>query len=272
MKKVISLMLAVVMTLMVLSLASCGKKTGLEAIKEAGKLVVYTEGGFAPYEFYKNATDLVGVDIEIAQAIADKIGVELEVVDVNFDTICGAVQSGKADIGLAGMTIRDDRKEQVDFSIPYSSTEQYVIVKEGDDSVKFAEDLKGKNIGVQEGTTSDFLVEELVNNGIAAGAKMTPYKTPAQAAAVLGSKEDVVITDKLTAQIIVENNSGLKAFPLVKADGSAAAEVEEYGAAVGKGNEDLLALINEVLQEMLSSGKMDELVQKYSALATEVGA
>lgn len=271
MKKVISLILAALMLTMVLTMASCGKKTGLDAIKESGKLMVYTEAGFAPYEFYYN-NEIVGVDIEIMKAVADKIGVTLEVTDVAFDSICGAIQSGKADAGAAGMTINAERQEQVDFSIPYSSTEQYVVVKEGDDSIKIVDDLNGKRIGVQEGTTSDFLIEDLIADKTLEGTVLTPYKTPAQVAAVIGSKEDALVTDKLTAQIIVENNKGLKAIALVKADGSPASEVEEYGIAVTKGNAELLAIVNEVLEDMLKSGKLDELIAKYSALATEVGA
>ena len=269
MKKIISLVL--VAAALVLCLASCGAsyKTA-DQIKSEGKLVVFTEAGFAPYEFVSD-NKIVGVDIAIMQAVADKLGVELVVTDVAFDTICAAVKSGKADVGAAGITIRDDRKESVDFSIPYSSTEQYVVVDKTNYIIKTLEDLKGKKIGVQQGTTSDFLVEDLISNGTLEGSYLTPYDAPAVAAASIG-KIDAVVTDKLTAQIIESTNSNLKAFKLVKADGSDVAEVEEYGIAVSKGNESLLKVINETLEELLANGSIDKWVQEYTELANKIGA
>lgn len=262
MKKALSIMLAALMLVSCFALASCGK--------DSKTLTVYTEAGFAPYEFYYNNA-VVGVDIEIAKLVAEKMGATLKVEDVNFDTICGAVKSGKADLGIAGITIRDDRAEEVDFSIPYSSTEQYIIVAINDTTTKTVGDVKGKRVGVQEGTTSDFLIDELIKSGTLEGSTIIPYKAPAAAAATIGSKVDVVITDKLTAQLIVENNSGLVTFPFVNSDGSPAAEVEEYGVAIPKGNTELKKIVDEVITELLSSGKMDQLVAEYTEKAKEVG-
>ena len=145
MKKILSLVLAVVMLASALTLVSCGGKND-------NQLLVYTEAGFAPYEFIYNG-EIVGVDIAIMQAVADELGKELVITDVAFDTICTSVQNGKADAGAAGITIRPDRAESVDFSIPYSSTEQYVIVPVADETIKILDDLKGKKIGIQNGTT-----------------------------------------------------------------------------------------------------------------------
>ena len=206
MKKALSLILTALMLVSLFAFTGCSSKKSIEDIKKAGKLVVYTEAGFAPYEFIYN-NEIVGVDIEIMKAVAAKIGVELEINDVNFDTICTSVKSGKADVGAAGITINDTRKKTVDFSNPYSSTEQYIVVAAGNDTIKNISDLKGKNIGVQEGTTSDLLIEKLINDGTLAGSTLTPYKAPAVAAASIG-KIDAVVTDKLTAQIIEANNSG----------------------------------------------------------------
>ena len=270
MKKILSLTLAAILLFSMLTMFGCGKATGLDAIKKAGKLTVYTEAGFAPYEFVYN-NDIVGVDIEIMKAVADKIGVELDVQDTNFDSIIGGVQSGKVNAGAAGITITAERLESVDFSQPYTQTEQYVIVPVDNDTIKFVEDLAGKNVGVQNGTTSDLLVEELISNGKMAGATLTPYNTPAMAAAAIG-KIDAVVTDKLTAEIIINNNEGLKAFSLTNSDGSPVAEIEKYGICVAKGNEDLLAVINEVLDELIAAGKISAWEQEYSAKATEVGA
>jgi polar amino acid transport system substrate-binding protein len=205
------------------------------------------------------------------KAVAAKLGVEMVVTDVAFDTIVSGVQAGKANCGAAGMTINDERKESVDFSIPYSSTEQYLIVPAADETLKTVEDLKGKSIGVQEGTTSDFLVSDLIADKTLDGATLTPYKTPAAAAAVVGTKVDAVVTDKLTAQIIVEGSNGAyKTFPCVKADGSPVAEVEEYGVAVAKGNETLLAVINEVLTGLINEGKIAEWEAYYNDLAATI--
>lgn len=269
MKKVLSLILAAIM--LTVLLAGCGAKSGLDAIKSSGKLTVYTEAGFAPYEFYYN-NEIVGVDMEIMKAVAAKLGVEMVVTDVAFDTIVSGVQAGKANCGAAGMTINDERKESVDFSIPYSSTEQYLIVPSDNETLKTVEDLKGKTIGVQQGTTSDFLVSDLIANKTLEGASLTPFPTPAGAAAVVGTKVDAVVTDKLTAEIIVSNNAGLKTFALVKADGTVAQEVEEYGICIAKGNEDLLAVVNEVIEGLLKDGSIEKWVTEYSAKATEVGA
>ena len=270
MKKILSLTLAAILMFSMLTMFGCGKATGLDAIKKAGKLTIYTEAGFAPYEFVYN-NEIVGVDIEIMKAVADKIGVALDVQDTNFDAIIGGVQSGKVNAGAAGITITAERLESVDFSQPYTQTEQYVILPADNTTIKFVGDLAGKNVGVQQGTTSDLMVEELIANGKMAGATLTPYNTPALAASAIG-KIDAVVTDKLTAEIIINNNSGLQAFPLTNSDGSPVAEIEKYGICVAKGNDELLAIINEVLDELIAAGKISQWEQEYSAKATEIGA
>ena len=265
MKKILALMLATLMLAVVLT--ACGTSfKNVDQIKKEGKLIVYTEAGFAPYEFMYN-NKIVGVDVKIMEAVAEKLGVELVVEDVAFDTICTSVKSGKADVGAAGITINDERKEEVDFSIPYTSTTQYVVVKIDNTSISTLEDLVGKSIGVQQGTTSDIMIDKLIKEGTLGDATLTGYAAPAVAAASLG-KIDAVVTDMLTAETIVANNPGLyKTFKLVKADGSPAAEEEFYGIAVGKGNTTLLAVINEVLEELKQSGKIKEWELEYSELA-----
>ena len=270
MKKFLSLALAALMLIGAMGLTACGAKyKTVDDIKEAGKLTIYTEAGFAPYEFiYEN--EIVGVDMEIMKAVADKLGVELVIEDVLFDTITTSVGNGKADAGAAGITITAERAEEVDFSTPYTSTEQYVIVKADNTDITTVETLKGKKIGVQQGTTSDFMVEGLITDGTLEGATLTPYDAPAIAAASLG-KIDAVVTDKLTAQIIVDGSNGAyKAFAFVKADGTPAAEVEEYGIAVAKGNDSLLAVINEVLEDLIAQGKIAEWEAYYNDLAKTV--
>lgn len=268
MKKTISLILAAVMILAAFALTGCssGKGKSPDDIKKAGKLIVYTEAGFAPYEFIYN-NEIVGVDVEIMKEVAKKLGVKVEVSDVDFNTICASVKSGKADVGAAGITINDERKLSVDFSMPYSTTEQYIIVAESNDTIKTLEDLSGKKIGVQEGTTSDSAVNKLISDKVVTDTVVTGYKSPAIAAASVPNKIDAVVTDKLTAELIVKNNSGLKTFKLVDKSGNPIAEIEEYGIAVAKGNSELLAVINEVIQELKNNGSIEKWVEDYSALA-----
>lgn len=268
MKKVLSLVLAAI--LLTLTLVGCGASNDVASIQKKGELMVYTEAGFAPYEFIYN-NEIVGVDIEIMKAVADKLGVELKVKDVAFDTITTSVESGKAHCGAAAITISPERMESVDFSVPYSSTEQYLIVAADNTEINHIEDLVGKNVGVQNGTTSDILIEGLINDGTLGGTILTPYNTPALAAASIG-KVDAVVTDKLTAEIIVSNNSGLRTVALTYANGNVAQDIEEYGICVAKGNEELLNIINEVINELLANGQIEAWVTEYSAKATEAGA
>lgn len=266
MKKTLSLILAAIMIVATFALTGCSSKTKtLDDIKKSGKLVVYTEAGFAPYEFIYN-NEIVGVDIEIMKAVAEKIGVKLEVTNVLFDTICTSVKSGKADVGAAGITITPDRQKTVDFSNAYSSTEQYIIVPADNDTVKSVEDLKGKKIGVQQGTTSDISVNKLITDKVLEGSSVITYDTPALAAASLPNKVDAVVTDKLTAQLIVKSNSNLKTFKLADKDGKDVCEVENYGIAVTKGSEELLAVINETIKELLDNGSIAKWTEDYSAL------
>lgn len=284
MKTMKKIVLCLLVALLALScLTACGdKNTGsansgsgaaastdsaiMQKIKSAGELRVYTEAGFAPYEFLYN-NEVVGVDIEIVKAVAAELGVKLTITDVSFDTICAGVSSGKADLGAAAITIRPDRAETVDFSTPYTTTEQYVVVAADNDSIKTVEDLAGKSIGVQQGTTSDFMIEDLINDGTLAGATSSGYTAPAVAAASIG-KLDAVVTDKLTAETIVANNPGkYQCFKLVKADGSDAAEVEAYGIAVPKNSPDLLAVVNKVLDKLLSEGTIAQWEEKYNGIA-----
>ncbi len=261
MKKILAVMLAVLMLASVMCFASC---------KKEDTLTVYTEAGFAPYEFVYEG-EIVGVDIKIMQAVAEKLGKKLVVEDVNFDSIVGAVKTGKADAGAAGITITAERAEEVDFSIPYSSTEQYVIVKADNTAITNMETLTGKKVGVQQGTTSDFLIDGLIKGGTMAGTELTTYDAPALAAAALGTKIDAVVTDKLTAEVITASSNGAyKTFKLVKADGSDVAEVEQYGIAVTKGNKELLDAINEVLDQLLKDGSIAKWEKEYNDLYSTV--
>lgn len=258
-----------VVVLAAASLTGCSKKSQsvLDKIKKAGEIKMYTEAGFAPYEFLYN-NEIVGVDIEIMKEVAKELGVKLVVEDVSFDTICASVSSGKADVGAAGITITDERKQSIDFSDPYTSTAQYMVVLIDNNDITKVEDLAGKAIGVQQGTTSDIIVENLIKDGTMKDATSSGFTAPAVAAASLG-KLDAVITDKLTAETIVANNTGkYKCFELVKADGSPAAEAEYYGIAIAKGdNAELMKTINSVLERLKADGSISAWELKYQDIA-----
>lgn len=281
MKKIIAVVLCVVLALACVGMTSCGDaadKQSVDAIKKAGKLTMYTNAEFPPFE-YMDGTEVKGVDVDIAQAIADKLGVKLEIHNVKFDTIIGSIQSGKGSIGAAGITVTDERKESVDFSIEYTTSKQYIIVA-ADSTVAKIEDLAGMKIGVQLGTTGDFIITDEINgyegdDGKAVkgvlqdtGASVTTYNSAADAAIALNSgKIQAVVIDKLPAEIVASNYDNLKAIELVYADGSNTEE--SYAICVAKGNESLLKVINEVIEELKANGKIDEYIIKHTGAASE---
>lgn len=216
---------------------------------EEGKLIVSTNAEFPPYEYY-DANEIVGIDIEIAQAIADKLGLELEVKDGAFDAIIAEVVSGKADIGIAGMTVTDERKQNVDFSDSYATGTQVIIVK-GDSEIKSAADLEGKSIGVQLGTTGDIMATDIKDS------KVEQYNKGMDAVQALSQgKIDAVIIDSEPAKFYEKEVSGLKIL-------DEAFAVEDYAIALKKGNTALQSKINEALKELKAEGKIDEIIGKY---------
>ena len=231
--------LAAVMTL---SLAGCGgeKKT---------TLVMATNAEFPPYE-YRDGDQIVGIDAEIAKAIADDMGLELVIEDMQFDSIIAAVQSGKADIGIAGMTVDEDRLQSVDFSISYTTAAQVVIVT-NDSPIVSPADLEGKTIGVQLGTTGDIFAGDIEN------ATIERYNKGFEAVQALGqSKVDAVIIDREPAKVFVSQNEGLKIL-------DEEYTVEEYAIAIAKDNQELLEQVNASLTKLKDSGKLQEIIDKY---------
>lgn len=273
MKKIIS-MLLIVCLLGVLASGCGSNKQTVDSIKESGKLIIHTNAGFAPYEYPSNGK-VVGVDMDIAKAIADKLGVELVIEDVKFDTIITSVQSGKAALGVAGITVTEERKESVDFSITYATSVQYIIVPAAAE-VDTIEDLAGLKIGVQLGTTGNFIIDDEINGideedgthtkGVleGTGAECVTYNNANLAAVAMESgKLGAVVIDKLPAEIIGQKyGEKFKVMELVYEDGSKT--TEEYAIAIAKGNESLLEVVNEVLAELKNNGKIDEWVLYHS--------
>ena len=257
MTKVIAIVAVLVMALC--CFVGCGKKSAVEKIQKAGKLTVLTEPGFAPFEYMDANNNIAGVDVEISKKVAEKLGVEAEIVAMAFDGIIAAVQAGKGDIGAAGITATEERAKQVSFSTNYVDTGIYIIVPEGSEKVASPADIAaGVAVGVQLGTTSDLFVTDT-------GAEVGRYTTVADAVVALqAGKVDAVVADELPAKDAVANNEGLVIIdePLT---------VEQYAIAVNKENEDLLAVVNEVVEEMVASGEMADLIAEHMELAAAVG-
>ncbi|HIS12147.1 MAG TPA: amino acid ABC transporter substrate-binding protein [Candidatus Onthocola stercoravium] len=209
-----------------------------------------TEAGFAPYEYYEN-NEIVGVDVDIAREIAAAMGKELVIKDVAFDSIINEVKSGKADFGAAGISYSDERAEEVDFTINYTTSKQIVVVKE--DSNITIDNLDNLRIAVQLGSVGDNYVTKNYPN-----AKVTRQKKYLAAIQdLLTDKVDCVVMDELPAIEILKNNSGLKILePELFTD--------SYGMIVKKGNTELLNAINEVLKKLVEEGKIEEFVINHS--------
>lgn len=278
MKKIIALFLTLVLaSSLLIGCSNAAKNQSVEAIKERGELVVYTNAEFPPFEYLADGKP-VGVDMDIVKAIADELGVTLKIENVKFDTIISSVQSGKASMGAAGITVTDERKESVDFSISYTTSTQYVILP-ADAKFDNINDLKGMSIGVQLGTTGDFIISDEVNGyegddgkpvkGVLqdTGASVTTYNNANLAAEALKSgKIQAVVVDKLPAQLIAKNSDNkLKAVELVYEDGSNTAE--SYAICVAKGNDSLLEVVNNVVKELLDEGKIDEFIVTHTTNA-----
>ncbi len=242
------------------ALAGCSKpaetetpatEAATEAAEESkGTLVMATNAEFPPYEF-REGGEIVGIDVEIAAAIAEHMGMDFEVEDIAFDSIIPAVQSGKADFGAAGMTVTEDRKQSVDFSESYATATQVIIVKEDNAEIATPDDLEGKFIGVQLGTTGDIYASDIPD------ATIEQYNKGFEAVqALTQNKIDAVVIDGEPAKVFVSQNEGLKIL-------DEAFTTEEYAICVKKGNTELLEGINAAIADLKESGELQAIVDKY---------
>ena len=275
MKKITALLLGAVMAL---SLAACGgSASSAAASSEAasseaasseaassettettalttvnpGKLTMSTNAAFPPYEMTTDTGDFEGIDVEIAGAIADKLGLELQIDDMDFDAALLAAQQGKSDMVMAGVTVNDERKQVMDFSNTYASGVQVVIVKEGSD-IATVDDLAGHMIGTQRGTTgyiycSDDFGEDSV----------TAYDDGLTAVQALNNGQvDCVVIDSAPAKEFVAANEGLVILDTEYA-------VEDYAIGMAKGNTALVEAVNGALAELKADGTIDAILAKY---------
>lgn len=214
-----------------------------------GKIVMVTNAEFPPYEYHENDT-IVGIDADIARAVAEQMGVELEIQDMAFDSLIPAIQSGKADFAAAGMTVNEDRLKNVDFTDTYAQAAQVIIVKT-DSPIASPDDLTGKKIGVQTGTTGDIYADDIEN------AEVQRFNKGMEAVMALNQgKIDAVIIDREPAKVFVKENEGLKIL-------DEAFTEEEYAIAVKKGNTELLDKMNAAIKELKESGELQKIVDKY---------
>ena len=274
MKKLIAVIMALCMLVSAVCLfASCDKK-------EENTLVMATNAAFPPYE-YKDGDKIVGIDAEIAAAIADKLGMTLEIVDVDFGAVLTGVAEGKYDMGMAGITVTDKRKESMDFSNTYATGIQVIIVNDGssiatlDDLWNFDENgdpvsLKNPDIkiGVQQDTTGDIYsssaisgwgFNDLNEDESIKTDRVVRYKTGADAISALkAGKVHCVIIDNEPAKSFVAANDGIH---ILEGDNEYA--IEDYAICVDKGNTELLAKINQALADLKADGTIDRIINKY---------
>ncbi len=262
MKKILALTLALLM--IITCFAACGGK------KDDNKLVMATNAAFPPYEFKDDGGNFAGIDVEIADLIAKELGLELEIVDIDFGAIIAGVETGKYDIGMAGLTVTDERKESVNFTDSYAKGIQSVIVKSDspyasfedfytgfDDAGDPAGVKDGIKIGVQQDTTGDIYSSDTPKKWGFGEDKVERYKTGADAVEALKTgKVTAVIIDNEPAKSFVNANEGLKIL-----DGSYAEE--DYAIAINKADTELLEKVNAALKKLTEDGSIAKIVNKY---------
>ena len=248
MKKVLSLILAAAL---ILCFAACSQQPATET-PDANATVIKmgTNAAFPPYEF-KEGEAFKGIDVDIATEIAKELGAELEVVDMEFDSIITSVQQGEVDFGMAGMTVTDERKLEVNFTSSYATGVQVVIVPE-DSEIADLDGLKDKKIGTQLGTTGDIYSKDDYGE-----ENVVSYSKGADAIIALkGGDVDAVIIDNEPAKAFVAENEGLKILETEYA-------IEDYAIAVKKENTELLDKINAALEKLTADGTIDKIIANY---------
>lgn len=252
-KKILCLGLA---TICALSVVACGSEKKGDAQE---KLIVGTEAGFAPYEYMKG-NEVVGIDMDISKAIADELGMELEIKNMDFDGALAAASSGKVDFVAAGVSVTEERQKQVDFSHEYVNSTEVVVVNKKEPQVKIAgndlagTDLNKKIIAVQQGNIADIWVSNKEN---CKAKEVKRYTKFAQAAEDLkNNKVDCIVMDKFPAEELVKQNDSLMVLDGVLFE-------DKYAIGVKKGNTELLDQINKVIDKLIEEGKIEEFTANH---------
>lgn len=243
MKKFIKIILLFSLSII---LFGCGKKEDT--------LVMVTEAGFEPYEYIVGNNEIVGVDVDIAREIAKEAGKKLEVKNVFFDSIINELNSGKADFAAAGMSVTEERKKEVDFSIEYITSKQVIVVNKYNNTIKSKDDLNSKTISVQGGSVAETYIDSNFKN-----AKLIIQKKFLSAAEdVKANKSDCIVMDELPAKELVKKNPSLTILNIELI-------TDKYAIAVKKGNTELLNTINKVLDRLMKEGKIEEYVINHTS-------
>ncbi|KQM11866.1 hypothetical protein AOA80_05915 [Methanomassiliicoccales archaeon RumEn M1] len=233
-------------------------KSALEKIKDQGKLVVGTSAGFPPFEMLNTsaAGGVEGIDMDVAKAIADALDVELEIKNYDdFSVLITALQNGKIDMVIAGMTITDDRNESATFSMPYYKADQALVVLKSNTDILSTADLAGKVVAVNTGTTGQYYIEDNLPDV----GEMKPYGTASDTfQALSGNKVDAVIIDSPVAANYISDTNPYKIVETIETN-------EFYGIAMSKNNsEDLVTEVNKILEDLIDSGEMEKIISKWS--------
>ena len=268
MKKIIKISAVILALVMALgSLCACGNGTSTENPSATEKLVMATNAMFPPYEFVDDNGEFAGIDVEIAGLIAEKLGLTLEIQDVAFGSIIGGVQTGKFDIGMAGMTVTEERLKSVNFSTSYATGVQAIIVPEDSDIKSFddffiikedgTKEVKDIMVGVQQDTTGDIYLSDTIENDGIGEDHVIKYNTGNDAVqALVTGKVDAVVIDNEPAKSYVAANEGLTIL-------ETAYKTEDYAICVAKENTALLENINAALAELTADGSIDAIIAKY---------
>ncbi len=263
MKKIIATLL--VLTMVLCCFAGCGSKgTTLEDVKAAGELVIATSPDFPPFEELTAEGTVEGIEIDVLKLVCEKLGVELKIEQMDFDSVLPGVQAGKYDVGVSGISVTPEREKNVLFTDPYCLAAQAIVVVEGS-AVTGKADLTGKTIAVQTGTTAE---SYCMDNGYTISAFTA--NSDAQSALTTGKVEAWVIDDLTAAQMVAAYNAGNPAKKLVILE--EAMTTEPYAFAFAKGSDDLVAEINKIVADLVADGTIKGIFDKFEAPYTAPAA
>lgn len=254
--KRIALLLSIIITVGIFAGCTSGKKSSEQAKptqNEKISIILGTNAEFPPFEFMNDKGEVDGFDIALMKAVAQEINADIKIENMEFKSLIGSIETGKINLIAAGMTITDERKQSVDFSTPYYEATQKIILRKDDTAIKTKEDLVGKKIAVQEGTTGDVYVTDKIKD-----SKVSRFKKGVDAVMDLINKRvDAVVIDKSPAEEYVKANKDA----VYSIDSNF--DIEEYGIAVKKGDTKLLNAVNDGIKKLKENGTYDKLLKEY---------